>query len=70
MARAQKIDSVSQALMLMGRRGLARWLSLLLFAGGEEGGQSSPLFKMGATRGKIMDVYGGRQRRRGERRGQ
>lgn len=55
MARAQKIDSVSQALMMMGRQGLSRWLSLLLFAGSEESGSSSPVFKLGAARGRIME---------------
>jgi len=56
LARSQKISSVNQALMMIGAQGLARWLNLLLFAGGDDEGTSSPLFRTAATRGKTMEM--------------
>lgn len=54
-ARRSKISSVSQALMLIGRRELGRWLTLLLFADAAQGGMSSPLLTTAALRGKTLE---------------
>ncbi|MCG8591018.1 MAG: EAL domain-containing protein [Proteobacteria bacterium] len=55
-ARAQRIESVSQALMMVGRRGLVRWLNILLFAGDEKQSPPTPLFSTAATRGKTVEL--------------
>lgn len=53
----QRIDSLSQALIVLGRRQLQRWLQILLYA---EPGRSdngiSPLLLLAATRGKILEL--------------
>lgn len=51
--RGQEIDSIRRALILLGRQPLQRWLTLLLFAG--QGGRSSPLMTMAATRGRLAE---------------
>jgi len=58
-ARSQRIASVRQALMMIGRRELERWLHLLLFAGGDEGGADDPLFTLAAGRAKAMELLCG-----------
>lgn len=52
-----KIDSLSQALTMLGRRQLQRWLQILLYA--RPGGTvelSSPLLQLATTRGKLMEL--------------
>jgi EAL and modified HD-GYP domain-containing signal transduction protein len=52
-----RIDSLSQALMLMGRDQLQRWLQILLYA--TPGGKvefNSPLLQMATTRGKLLEL--------------
>ncbi|MES3024222.1 MAG: EAL domain-containing protein [Pseudomonadota bacterium] len=52
-----RIDSLSQALMLMGRDQLQRWLQILLYA--TPGGAvefNSPLLQMATTRGKLLEL--------------
>ncbi|MCH7600728.1 MAG: EAL domain-containing protein [Myxococcales bacterium] len=56
LARSNKIDTVSQALVMIGTHGLSRWLNILLFAGGAEDGPPSPLFKLASTRGRLMEL--------------
>lgn len=56
LARANKIDTVGQALMMIGVHGLTRWLNILLFAGSADDGPSSPLFKLASTRGRLMEL--------------
>ncbi|MES2322809.1 MAG: EAL domain-containing protein [Pseudomonadota bacterium] len=51
------IDSLGQALMLLGRAQLQRWLQILLYA--RPGGTvefNSPLLQMATTRGKLMEL--------------
>jgi len=51
------IDSLGQALMLLGRAQLQRWLQILLYA--RPGGAvefNSPLLQMATTRGKLMEL--------------
>ena len=52
-----KIDSLAQALMVLGRRQLQRWLQILLYA--RPGGAvalNSPLLQMATTRGKLLEL--------------
>ncbi|MCP5043138.1 MAG: hypothetical protein GY944_19100, partial [bacterium] len=35
---------------------LSRWLNILLFAGAEEDGEKTPLFKLASSRGKLMEL--------------
>ncbi len=56
LARSVKIDNVNQALVMIGAHGLSRWLNILLFAGAEEDGEKTPLFKLASSRGKLMEL--------------
>ncbi|MFK7895843.1 MAG: EAL and HDOD domain-containing protein [Myxococcota bacterium] len=56
LARAQKIESVGQSLMMIGAKGLSRWLMLLLFQIGHQGGAKGPLFRVAASRAKQMEL--------------
>lgn len=59
----RSMTSVSQAIMVLGRRQLQRWLQLLLFT--LQGGSTypSPLLLLAATRGKMMELLAGKQQR-------
>lgn len=51
------IDSVSHALLVMGRLQLQRWLQILIYAGsGESDGLKSPLLALATTRGKLLEL--------------
>jgi EAL and modified HD-GYP domain-containing signal transduction protein len=52
-----KIDSLAQALMVLGRRQLQRWLQILLYARpGAAVELNSPLLQMATTRGKLLEL--------------
>jgi len=57
------IASVSQAIMVLGRRQLQRWLQLLLFTLQAGAPYPSPLLLLAATRGKMMELLAERQQR-------
>lgn len=63
------IASVSQAIMVLGRRQLQRWLQLLLFTLQAGAPYPSPLLLLAATRGKMMELLAEKQRPRVEYRG-
>ncbi|WP_343722544.1 EAL and HDOD domain-containing protein, partial [Herbaspirillum seropedicae] len=52
------IDSLGQALIVLGRRQLKRWLQILLFANTdkEQAHTMSPLMILAATRGKMLEL--------------
>lgn len=53
----QKINSLAQAIMVLGRRQLQRWMQLLLFAmQGDGGAFPNPLTQLAATRGKMLEI--------------
>ncbi len=52
-----RIDSIGQALMILGRRQLQRWLQILLYAKPGKGGSfTSPLLQLATTRGKLLEL--------------
>lgn len=55
LARAERIGTLRQALVLLGRQQLERWLLMLLFAGGEPHGRSNLLLQTAAMRGRLME---------------
>ncbi|MBI3230627.1 MAG: HDOD domain-containing protein, partial [Burkholderiales bacterium] len=53
----QRIGSLSQALMILGRRHLQRWLQILLYAKpGKDGVCSQALLTLASTRGKLLEL--------------
>jgi len=59
----RSIASVSQALMVLGRKQLQRWLQLLLFTLQSGSAYPSLLLVLAATRGKMMELLAIKQRR-------
>lgn len=52
-----RIDSIGQALMVLGRSQLQRWLQIMLYAEPCKKGQSmTPLLTLAATRGKLLEL--------------
>jgi EAL and modified HD-GYP domain-containing signal transduction protein len=59
----QKIESVSQALIVLGRRQLQRWLQIMLYAEPATRGHSmSPLLMLATTRARMMELLAERLR--------
>jgi EAL and modified HD-GYP domain-containing signal transduction protein len=54
----QRIDSLGQALIVLGRRQLQRWLQILLYAepGKKTAHSLSPLLLLATTRGKLLEL--------------
>jgi EAL and modified HD-GYP domain-containing signal transduction protein len=59
----QRIDSVSQALIVLGRRQLQRWLQIMLYADPvQQGHSASPLLMLATTRGRLLELLAKRLR--------
>ncbi|MFC5513617.1 EAL and HDOD domain-containing protein [Massilia jejuensis] len=59
----QRIDSLSQALVVVGRRQLQRWLQIMLFAEpGNHGHTQTPLLMLASTRARLMELLAERLR--------
>ena len=58
-----KIDSVSQALTILGRRQLQRWLQIMLYAEPSRRGHNmTPLLMLATTRGRLLELLAQRLR--------
>lgn len=55
-AGGAKIQTLAQAILVLGRRQLQRWLQLLLFAQYSRGDFPSPLLTLSSTRGRLMEM--------------
>jgi EAL and modified HD-GYP domain-containing signal transduction protein len=53
--RAARVHSIAQAIVLVGRRQLRRWVQLLLYTDAAPAGASNPLLQLAATRGRLME---------------
>jgi len=59
----QRIDSLSQALLVLGRRQLQRWLQIMLYAEpGTRGHTQTPLLMLASTRARLMELLAQRLR--------
>ncbi len=59
----RRIDSVSQAVTILGRRQLQRWLQIMLYAEPARRGQSmTPLLLLATTRGRLLELLAQRLR--------
>jgi EAL and modified HD-GYP domain-containing signal transduction protein len=59
----RRVESLHQVLLILGRRQLARWLQILLFAEPATRGHSaSPLLMLATTRGRLMELLAQRLR--------
>ncbi len=57
----ERIDSLGQAIEVLGRTQLQRWLQILLYTKpGAEVELNSPLLQMATTRGKLMELMSGK----------
>jgi EAL and modified HD-GYP domain-containing signal transduction protein len=60
---SRRIDSVSQALIVLGRRQLQRWLQIMLYADPSQRAHSaSPLLMLATTRGRLLELLAQRLR--------
>lgn len=57
---ANKINSIGQAIALLGYRKLQKWVTLLLFADEGPDTRSAPLFERAVIRGRIMELLASR----------
>ena len=59
----QRIDSLSQAITILGRRQLQRWLQIMLYAEPSKRGHSmTPLLMLATTRGRLLELLAGKLR--------
>lgn len=57
-----QISSFNQAIAILGRRQLQRWLQLLLYTAPQGGAQTiNPLLQLAATRGRLMELLAEKQ---------
>ncbi|MBA5605792.1 EAL domain-containing protein [Duganella sp. FT3S] len=59
----QRIDSLSQAVTILGRRQLQRWLQIMLYAEPSKRGHSmTPLLMLATTRGRLLELLASKLR--------
>jgi len=60
---ARRIDSLSQAVTILGRRQLQRWLQIMLYAEpAKRGANMTPLLMLATTRGRMLELLAQRLR--------
>jgi EAL and modified HD-GYP domain-containing signal transduction protein len=60
---SRRTDSVSQALFVLGRRQLQRWLQIMLYADpSQRANSASPLLMLATTRGRLLELLAKRLR--------
>jgi len=52
---SQRVDSLGQAISVLGRRAMARWVQLLLYTAPDQRSMVNPLLQLAATRGRLME---------------
>jgi c-di-GMP phosphodiesterase len=58
----RRIDSIAQALLVLGRSQLQRWLQIMLYAEPcKKGNGATPLLTLAATRGKLLELIATRE---------
>lgn len=63
LTRGQELDSINDALTMLGRKQLYRWLSILLFSVDDSGDkQPNALFNAAIYRGRLMEIIGEKTR--------
>jgi EAL and modified HD-GYP domain-containing signal transduction protein len=58
----QRVDTISEAMLVMGRRQFLRWLEILIYAAPSAPAMASPLLLLATTRGKLLELIAGRVR--------
>jgi EAL and modified HD-GYP domain-containing signal transduction protein len=53
-----EVRSITHALVMLGYEPLYRWLALLLFAAGPEGGKNGALLNLALVRGRLIELLG------------
>lgn len=57
----QAVDSLGQALIVLGRAQLQRWLQIMLYADpGKKDQRATPLMQLATTRGKLLELISGK----------
>lgn len=60
---ARRVESISQALAVLGRQQLQRWLQILLYAApSKSSSATSPLLGMATTRGRLLELIASKSR--------
>ena len=57
---AARVQSIAQAIVIVGRRQLRRWVQLLLYTDSARGSLANPLLQLAATRGHLMECLADR----------
>jgi c-di-GMP-related signal transduction protein len=60
LSRAERVNSLAQAIVVLGRRHLQRWVQLLLYTDPGRGDIENPLLQLAATRGHLMESMAAR----------
>lgn len=60
LSMAERVESLAQAIVVLGRRPLQRWVQLLLYTEPGHDNIANPLLQLAATRGRLMESMAGR----------
>jgi EAL and modified HD-GYP domain-containing signal transduction protein len=57
--RPKEINSIRQALAMLGKRNLRKWVALLLYSGAGSGQRRNPILEEAVIRGRMMELLAG-----------